>query len=94
MRFEAESPDESALVEAACAYGFRLLERTNQRVTVRDPLGNNVRLKPLNVLTFTSDRKRSVFVLLVSLPVLSLLPTFLLSLCVCVLCASVCVSGS
>ena len=33
-RYEAESPDELALVKAACTYGCRLLRRTPDHVTV------------------------------------------------------------
>lgn len=36
-RYEAESPDELALVKAVCGYGCRLLDRTNDSVSVYLP---------------------------------------------------------
>lgn len=58
--YESQSPDEAALVHAARAYGFTLLERTPDRVTVRLP-GRGVALltyEVLDILTFDSTRKR------------------------------------
>ncbi len=36
-RYEAESPDESALVVAAKKFGFFFFRRTNTHITVRSP---------------------------------------------------------
>ncbi|KAI4899202.1 hypothetical protein NFI96_023595 [Prochilodus magdalenae] len=56
--YEAQSPDEAALVHAAKAYGFTLLERTPEHVTVRLPQGKVLKFKVLDVLTFDSFRRR------------------------------------
>uniref|UniRef100_A0A673BYR4 Phospholipid-transporting ATPase n=1 Tax=Sphaeramia orbicularis TaxID=375764 RepID=A0A673BYR4_9TELE len=56
--YEAESPDEAALVYAAKAYGFILLGRTPDSVTVRLPSGEDLRFEVLDTLTFDSNRKR------------------------------------
>ncbi|XP_062380179.1 phospholipid-transporting ATPase VB [Sardina pilchardus] len=56
--YEADSPDEAALVHAARAYGFTLLERTPERVTVRLPGGTALAYEVMDVLRFDSTRKR------------------------------------
>lgn len=56
--FEAESPDELALVDAAYNYGCRLLRRTPTTVTVETPGGGNLSYDIINVLPFDSTRKR------------------------------------
>ncbi|XP_017567039.1 probable phospholipid-transporting ATPase VB isoform X1 [Pygocentrus nattereri] len=56
--YEAQSPDEAALVHAAKAYGFTLLERTPDHVTVRLPSGKVLEFKVLDVLSFDSIRRR------------------------------------
>ncbi|CAK6956482.1 phospholipid-transporting ATPase VB [Scomber scombrus] len=56
--YEAESPDEAALVYAAKAYGFTLLARTHDSVTVRLPSGQDLVFEVLDTLTFDSNRKR------------------------------------
>ncbi|XP_071773020.2 phospholipid-transporting ATPase VB isoform X2 [Centroberyx gerrardi] len=56
--YEAESPDEAALVYAAKAYGFTLLARTPGSVTVRLPGGEELLFEVLDTLTFDSHRKR------------------------------------
>ncbi|KAM6923348.1 phospholipid-transporting ATPase VB [Xenentodon cancila] len=56
--YEAESPDEAALVYAAKAYGFTLVARTPDSVTVRVPSGEDLVFKVLDTLTFDSNRKR------------------------------------
>ncbi|XP_054890607.1 phospholipid-transporting ATPase VB [Poeciliopsis prolifica] len=56
--YEAESPDEAALVYAARAYGFILLARTPDSVTVRLPSGKDLVFEVLDTLTFDSNRKR------------------------------------
>ncbi|XP_028272857.1 probable phospholipid-transporting ATPase VB [Parambassis ranga] len=58
LRYEAESPDEAALVYAAKAYGFTLLARTPDSVTVRLPSGEDLVFEVLDTLTFDSNRKR------------------------------------
>ncbi|TKS72465.1 putative phospholipid-transporting ATPase VD [Collichthys lucidus] len=58
LRYEAESPDEAALVYAAKAYGFTLLARTPDSVTVRLPSGEDLVFEVLDTLTFDSFRKR------------------------------------
>uniref|UniRef100_A0A8C9VF70 Phospholipid-transporting ATPase n=1 Tax=Scleropages formosus TaxID=113540 RepID=A0A8C9VF70_SCLFO len=56
--YEAESPDEAALVYAAKAYGFTLLARAPDRVTVRLPQGAVLSFEVLDTLAFDSTRKR------------------------------------
>ncbi|XP_026185455.1 probable phospholipid-transporting ATPase VB [Mastacembelus armatus] len=56
--YEAESPDEAALVHAAKAYGFTLLARTPNSVTVRLPSGEDLVFEVLDTLAFDSNRKR------------------------------------
>lgn len=56
--FEAESPDELALVDAAYNYGCRLIQRTPTSVTVETPEDGKLNFDILNVLPFDSTRKR------------------------------------
>lgn len=56
--YEAESPDEAALVYAAKAYGFVLLARTPNSVTVRLPSGEDLVFEVLDTLAFDYNRKR------------------------------------
>lgn len=56
--FEAESPDELALVDAAYNYGVRLLKRTPTMVSVDSPEVGKMEFEILNVLPFDSVRKR------------------------------------
>ncbi|XP_060743448.1 phospholipid-transporting ATPase VB [Tachysurus vachellii] len=56
--YEAQSPDEAALVHAAKAYGFTLKERTPHHVTVQLPQGTLLRFDVLDVLAFDSNRRR------------------------------------
>lgn len=56
--YEAESPDEAALVYAAKAYGFVLLARTPDSVTVRLPSGDDLVFEVLDTLAFDYSRKR------------------------------------
>lgn len=56
--YEAESPDEAALVHAACAYSFTLVSRTPEQVTVRLPQGTCLTFDILCTLGFDSVRKR------------------------------------
>ncbi|KAL0973744.1 hypothetical protein UPYG_G00210370 [Umbra pygmaea] len=61
--FEAESPDEAALVHAAKAYGFTLLTRTPESVTLRLPHGEELTYQVLDTLNFDPTRKRMSVVL-------------------------------
>lgn len=56
--YEAESPDEAALVYAAKAYGFILLARTPDSVTIRLPSGEDLVFEVLDTLAFDYNRKR------------------------------------
>ncbi|XP_019390431.1 PREDICTED: probable phospholipid-transporting ATPase VB [Crocodylus porosus] len=56
--YEAESPDEAALVHAARAYSFTLVSRTPEQVTVRLPQGTLLTFDILYTLGFDSVRKR------------------------------------
>ncbi|XP_006631939.2 phospholipid-transporting ATPase VB isoform X1 [Lepisosteus oculatus] len=56
--YEAESPDEAALVYAAKAYGFTLLSRTPDQVIVKLPQGTILTFEVLHTLAFDSTRKR------------------------------------
>lgn len=56
--YEAESPDEAALVHAAHAYQFTLVSRTPEQVTVRLPEGTLLTFDLLFTLGFDSSRKR------------------------------------
>ncbi|GAB1601815.1 probable phospholipid-transporting ATPase VB, partial [Argonauta hians] len=58
VRYEAESPDELALVRAAKNYGCRLIKRTKDYVNVFLPGQGEVSIKILHVLQFDSVRKR------------------------------------
>lgn len=57
-RYEAESPDELALVRAACTYGCRLMKRSVEKVRVWLPGEGEVEFEVLEVLQFDSTRKR------------------------------------
>lgn len=61
--YEAESPDEIALVDAASRYGCRLLRRTPDSVTVMLPGEGLIEYRVLHVLPFDSVRKRMSIVL-------------------------------
>ncbi|XP_063269745.1 phospholipid-transporting ATPase VB isoform X1 [Prinia subflava] len=56
--YEAESPDEAALVYAAQAYSFILVSRTPEQVTVQLPQGTLLTFDILYTLGFDSVRKR------------------------------------
>lgn len=55
--FEAESPDELALVDAAYSYNVKLLKRTPTSVTVEVPVEGRLEFEILHVLPFDSVRK-------------------------------------
>ncbi|XP_053497541.1 phospholipid-transporting ATPase VB isoform X1 [Ictalurus furcatus] len=56
--YEAQSPDEAALVHAAKAYGVTLKERTPDNVTVQLPQGTLLKFDVLDILAFDSTRRR------------------------------------
>ncbi|XP_010188347.1 PREDICTED: probable phospholipid-transporting ATPase VB, partial [Mesitornis unicolor] len=56
--YEAESPDEAALVYAAQAYSFTVVSRTPKQVTVRLPQGTLLTFDILYTLGFDLVRKR------------------------------------
>ncbi|ESP01821.1 hypothetical protein LOTGIDRAFT_225116 [Lottia gigantea] len=62
IRYQAASPDEAALVEAARQFGFVFTTRTPETITI-EVLGEKETYEVLNVLEFTSDRKRMSVVL-------------------------------
>ncbi|MQM06558.1 hypothetical protein Taro_039382 [Colocasia esculenta] len=55
--YQGESPDEQALVAAASAYGYTLIERTSGHIVV-DVNGDELRLDVLGLHEFDSVRKR------------------------------------
>lgn len=57
IRYQAASPDEGALVRGAAEIGFKFTTRTPQHVYI-NALGEQEKYEILNVLEFTSDRKR------------------------------------
>ncbi|KAM7267047.1 hypothetical protein ACFE04_009213 [Oxalis oulophora] len=60
--YQGESPDEQALVYAAAAYGFMLIERTSGHIVV-NVQGETLRLNVLGLHEFDSDRKRMSVIL-------------------------------
>ena len=67
IKYQAESPDEAALVAAAKAFGFFFFRRTHTSVCIKEPsLSTNgskgtrtqVEYEILNILEFDSTRKR------------------------------------
>lgn len=61
MKYQAESPDEAALVAAAKAFGFFFHRRNHTSVLVREPHGDatlEAEYEILNILEFDSTRKR------------------------------------
>lgn len=56
--YEAESPDEAALVKSANIYGYKLLSRGSDSITIQVPGEGVVRYDLLHVLVFDSIRKR------------------------------------
>ncbi len=61
IKYEAESPDEAALVVAAKAFGFFFYKRTNTCVYVKERTARGVQdveYEVLNILEFNSTRKR------------------------------------
>ncbi|CAI9102409.1 OLC1v1000674C1 [Oldenlandia corymbosa var. corymbosa] len=60
--YQGESPDEQALVYAAAAYGFMLIERTSGHIVI-DVRGERQRFNVLGLHEFDSDRKRMSVIL-------------------------------
>ncbi|XP_052193706.1 phospholipid-transporting ATPase 1 [Diospyros lotus] len=60
--YQGESPDEQALVYAAAAYGFMLIERTSGHIVI-DVHGERQRFNVLGLHEFDSDRKRMSVIL-------------------------------
>lgn len=61
IKYQAESPDEAALVAAGKAFGFFFHRRNHTSVLVREPDGDTtveVEYEILNILEFDSTRKR------------------------------------
>ncbi|XP_036429795.1 LOW QUALITY PROTEIN: probable phospholipid-transporting ATPase VD [Colossoma macropomum] len=58
LLYEAESPDEAALVQAARAYGFTLLGRSPEQLLVALPGTGPLSVPLLHLLPFDSARKR------------------------------------
>lgn len=56
-QYEAESPDELALVNSAYAYGYILENRNPNTVLINDPNEGNIEYELLKVLPFDSNRK-------------------------------------
>ncbi|XP_004693007.1 PREDICTED: probable phospholipid-transporting ATPase VA [Condylura cristata] len=56
--YEAESPDEAALVYAACAYSCALVDRQQDQVSVEMPRLGRLTFELLHTLGFDSIRKR------------------------------------
>ncbi|KAJ3699609.1 hypothetical protein LUZ61_003314 [Rhynchospora tenuis] len=57
IEYQGESPDEQALVTAASAYGYRLVERTTGHLAI-DVHGERTRLDVIGLHEFDSVRKR------------------------------------
>lgn len=57
LNYQAASPDEGALVNAARNFGFAFLARTQNTITVSE-LGTERTYSVLAILDFNSDRKR------------------------------------
>ncbi|KAG9288261.1 hypothetical protein G9A89_021292 [Geosiphon pyriformis] len=58
QNYKAQSPDESALVQAANDVGYAFRSRDSNTIVITDPEGNEIHYEMLNVLEFTSSRKR------------------------------------
>ena len=93
IKYEAESPDEAALVVAGKVFGFFFYKRTNTTVFVRESEGGLVQEREyeiLNILEFDSTRKRMSVIcrtpegklkLYCKVTIFYYLPTHLMSCC-------------
>ena len=57
-RYEAESPDEEALVKAAKLFDFSFVHRTADTITIQSAFGVQEEFEVLEMVEFNSDRKR------------------------------------
>jgi len=58
VNYNAASPDEKALVEGAAMYGYEFINRTHESVIIRTSSGVEESYEILQVIEFTSTRKR------------------------------------
>lgn len=58
QQYQAQSPDEAALVQAAKDVGYTFRSRETDNIIITAPDGKEVHFELLNVLEFTSSRKR------------------------------------
>jgi phospholipid-translocating ATPase len=58
QQYKAQSPDEAALVQAAKDVGYTFRSREADNIVITSPDGKEVQFELLNVLEFTSSRKR------------------------------------
>lgn len=58
IQYKAQSPDEAALVQAAKDVGFTFYSREQEKIVFTKPDGERVQYKILNIIEFTSARKR------------------------------------
>ncbi|CAG8435412.1 9133_t:CDS:10 [Ambispora gerdemannii] len=56
--YKAQSPDEAALVRAAKDIGYAFRSRESNIIVITDPEGKEIQYELLNILEFTSARKR------------------------------------
>eukprot|EP00672_Neobodo_designis_P006483 CAMPEP_0174878644 /NCGR_PEP_ID=MMETSP1114-20130205/82861_1 /TAXON_ID=312471 /ORGANISM="Neobodo designis, Strain CCAP 1951/1" /LENGTH=2292 /DNA_ID=CAMNT_0016114033 /DNA_START=739 /DNA_END=7617 /DNA_ORIENTATION=- len=57
-KYEAESPDEEALVKAARHFGFHFVNRQMGSITIELGIGEPAEYQVLDIIEFNSDRKR------------------------------------
>ncbi|RHZ55987.1 hypothetical protein Glove_408g11 [Diversispora epigaea] len=58
QNYKAQSPDEAALVQAAKDVGYTFRSRELNNIVITTPEGKEVKYELLNILEFTSSRKR------------------------------------
>jgi phospholipid-translocating ATPase len=58
QQYKAQSPDEAALVQAAKDMGYTFRSRESDNIIITKPDGKEVHFELLNILEFTSSRKR------------------------------------
>ena len=58
ITYNASSPDERSLVEGAARYGFIFVDRKPESVIIKVPGGGTEEYEVLNIIEFTSTRKR------------------------------------
>ena len=56
--YNAASPDERALIEGSSKYGFKFIDRDSSSIEIEVPGPKRMRYEILNVIEFTSARKR------------------------------------